>query len=182
MRFSLAVLLSLSLALPAFAGDKLPILSRQDWGAKPAIAERMVKQSPLQIVIHHSGIARKEKLGLDRKLRNLQHFSQAEKKWGDVPYHFYIDAGGRIGEGRDIAYAGDTNTRYDVKDKIQVVVEGDFEKETPAQAQLEALRELVASLRAEHRIAGAQVSSHGDHAQTDCPGKNLQPYLAELKK
>jgi hypothetical protein len=172
----------LCVAMPACAGDRPSILSRQDWGAKPAIAERMVRQSPREIVIHHSGIARKEKLGLDRKLRNLQHFSLADKKWGDVPYHFYIDAGGRIGEGRDIAFTGDTNTRYDVKDKIQVVVEGDFEKETPAPEQLTAMRELVAWLRSEHGIAGAQVSSHGDHAQTDCPGKNLKPYLAELKK
>jgi hypothetical protein len=182
VRVFLALSLLVSFAAPSLAGGGPPILSRQDWGAKPAVIARMVKQTPREIVIHHSGIARKEKLKLENKLRNLQHFSLATKNWGDVPYHFYIDAGGQIGEGRDLAYAGDTNTRYDVKDRIQIVIEGDFEKETPAPAQLAAMRELVGWLRADHRIAGAQVSSHGDHAQTDCPGKNLKPFIADLKK
>ena len=169
-------------AVPLAAAEKPPIVPRAAWHAKPAIPERMERQTPREIVIHHTGVRKKEKLSLEKKLQGLQGFSLGEKRWGDVPYHFYIDAAGRIGEGRDLAFAGDTNTRYDVKDRIQVVIEGDFEKETPSDAQIAAMRAVVAWLRAQHRIEGAKVHGHDDLAQTDCPGKSLKPFLAELRK
>ena len=167
---------------PSFAGDGPQILARPEWGAKPAIEARMIAQTPLEIVIHHTGMPKKAKLSLEKKLRGLQNYSLGEKRWGDVPYHFYIDAQGRIGEGRSLAFAGDTNTKYDVRNRIQLVVEGNFEQETPGEAQLVPLRELVAWLRAKYAIAGAKVVGHGDLAQTDCPGKSLKPFLAELRK
>jgi N-acetylmuramoyl-L-alanine amidase-like protein len=172
----------LLLLSPSSAGDGPQILARQAWGAKPAIEARMSAQTPLEIVIHHTGVRKKAKLSLEKKLRGLQDYSLGAKRWGDVPYHFYIDAQGRIGEGRDLAFAGDTNTRYDVRNRIQLVVEGDFEQETPGDAQIVALRDLVEWLRAKYGIAGAKVVGHGDLAQTDCPGKSLKPFLAELRK
>jgi hypothetical protein len=177
---SAAIWLFLTLS-PSSAGDAPQILARQAWGAKPAIEARMSPQTPLEIVIHHTGVRKKAKLSLEKKLRGLQDYSLGAKRWGDVPYHFYIDADGRIGEGRDLRFAGDTNTRYDVRNRIQLVVEGDFEQETPGEAQLAALRDLVVWLRAKYAIAGAKVVGHGDLAQTDCPGKSLKPFLAELQ-
>src|ERR1700733_12548054 len=132
------------------------IVSRAAWKAEPADEALMQRQTPTALIVHHTDTAQARKRSLEVKLRNLQHFSinpgtlaetgKAKPAWGDVPYHYYIDVSGRIGEGRSPAFAGDTNTDYDAVGYIQVVVEGNFETETPDHRQLAALDALVAWL------------------------------------
>lgn len=167
---------------PAQAADAPEILARDAWGAKPPILERMTKQSPREIIIHHTSVKQQPKLTLERKLRGLQGYSQGPKKWGDSPYHYYIDASGRIGAARDVAYAGDTNTSYSVADRIQIVLEGHFDEEKPNAKQLASLRKLVAWLTALHKIGGDKISGHNDHTATNCPGKHLKIFLPELRQ
>ncbi len=169
---------------------ELEIVPRASWGAKPPNTALMKRQTPRAIVIHHTSSRQQTKLTLEQKLRGLQGFSQApgtvgrkiKPAWGDVPYHFYIDAVGRIGEGRPLAYAGDTNTEYDPKDKIQIVIEGNFEVEQPREEQVQALQKLLAHLARQYAIRVEGVASHNDYAATDCPGKNLKRLLPELVK
>jgi N-acetyl-anhydromuramyl-L-alanine amidase AmpD len=183
-------LFALTLA-PCFAAEpQAPeIVSREAWHAAPEKGALMQRQTPKAIVIHHTGERQQPKRTLEQKLRSLQEFSQRPGKvgvklkpaWGDVPYHYYIDVSGRIGAGRPVEYAGDTNTGYDTSNRLQVVVEGNFETETPSPAQLASLRSLVAWLAAKYQIPSAQITNHSDNAQTDCPGKKLKPFLAELR-
>lgn len=158
------------------------IVTRAAWKAKPPILKRMKRQVPREIIIHHTGVRQQPKISLERKLRGLQGFSQGEKPWGDSPYHYYIGVSGRIGEARDVTYSGDTNTEYSVKDRIQVVVEGHFDRNQPTKSQLAALDALVVWLAGQYSIPGSAISAHNDHAQTDCPGKRLKPHLATLRK
>jgi hypothetical protein len=166
-----------------------PIVPRSAWGAKPANTELMKPQTPREIVIHHTSVKQQPKLSLERKLRGLQGFSQnpgtvngrPKAAWGDMPYHFYIDSAGRIGEGRDVGYAGDTNTKYSTANRIQIVLEGHFDKEEPSAAQIEALDRLVVWLARKYRVAAGKISGHNDHVSTDCPGKHLKHYLATLR-
>jgi hypothetical protein len=167
-------------AAQAISADKPPITSRAEWGAKAAIIASMKEQTPREIIIHHTGVRQQPKKTLAQKLRGLQGYSQIEKGWGDVPYHFYIGVSGGIGEARSVKYAGDTNTRYDVQDRIQIVVEGHFDEEKPAEAQLAALEQLLAWLSAEYDIPASRISSHNDHASTDCPGKYLKPLIPDM--
>jgi N-acetyl-anhydromuramyl-L-alanine amidase AmpD len=119
----------------------------------------------------------------------LQSFSQTPGRvndkpkpvWGDLPYHFYIDAAGRIGEGRDVNYAGDSNTRYNTADRLQIVLEGNFDKDQPTPEQLRALDQLVIWLATKYRVPSSKISGHNDHAPTDCPGRNLKSYLPQLR-
>jgi hypothetical protein len=97
-----------------------------------------------------------------------------------VPYHFYVDVSGQIAEGRDVRFAGDTNTGYDTSGYIQIAIEGDFEKEKPDLAQLNALRRLLVWILVSHNLASETISVHKDHAPTDCPGKNLLTVLPKL--
>jgi N-acetyl-anhydromuramyl-L-alanine amidase AmpD len=139
-------------------------------------------------------------LTLETKLRNLQEFSmrddfvtrwdkqkkkrkkiKAKPAWGDVPYHFYIDSAGRIGEGRSMEFAGDTNTGYDTDGYIQIVVEGDFAQEQPGTQQLYALDDLVLWLADTYQMTPDDITGHADHAETDCPGANLQSHFALLR-
>ena len=164
------------------------VVPRADWQVAEPKYELMHKQTPLEIVIHHTGEPQRTSLSLEKKLRNLQDFSlrkgsvgvHMKPAWGDVPYHFYIDVKGRIGEGRDINFAG-ANTRYHTLNKVQVVVEGDFEKEQPTEDQLKALQQLIHWLRYKYKIRSNLVFGHNDLAKTDCPGKNLKPFVLKLQ-
>src|SRR5208337_1892545 len=143
----------------------------------------------LEIIIHHTGELQRASLSVEKKLKNLQDFSirkgmvgaHMKPAWGDLPYHYYIDLKGRVGEGRDVSFAGDTNTSYDTLNKIQIVVEGDFEKEKPTQDQLDSLEQLVHWLEHKYNISPNLVSGHNDLAKTDCPGKYLKPFVMKLK-
>jgi hypothetical protein len=166
------------------------IVARAAWGALPPKTELMQEQKPAEIILHHTGEKQQPRVSLEVKLRGLQGFSMkpgrvgllSKPAWGDVPYHYYVDVTGRIGEGRDINFAGDATTSFDNDDRIQIVLEGDFEREQPTKEQLQSLMNLVTWLALKYAIPAEYISGHGDHDQTNCPGKNLRPFLDDLRK
>jgi N-acetyl-anhydromuramyl-L-alanine amidase AmpD len=124
-------------------------------------------------------------------MQSLQRFSQQPQRlaargplkpaWPDVPYHFYIGADGQIAEGRDTAYAGDTNTDYDPTGHILIVLEGNFEREMPSGAQSESLYRLASWIADEWQIQTDEIKGHKDYASTLCPGRNLEAQLPALR-
>jgi hypothetical protein len=164
------------------------LVTRAMWQAKPALPG-MIPQEPTSIILHHTGVHSNPGVSLEPKMRNLQSFSQrpvhraagrTDASWPDVPYHFYLDTAGRIAEGRDVRFAGDTNTGYDTRGHIQVAIEGDFEKEEPTPQQLDAVRDLLAWLTLSWNLKMERISVHKDHAPTDCPGRNFLAVLPTL--
>ena len=166
------------------------IVPRGAWGALPPNAELMQEQKPAEIIIHHTAERQQPKLSLEVKLRGLQGFAMKPGKvgllskpaWGDVPYHYYIDVSGKIGEGRDPGFAGDGVTNFENDDRIQIAVEGDFEKEEPSKAEIESLTKLVVWLAAKYAVVPENIAGHGDYDQTNCPGRAMKPVLEELRK
>jgi hypothetical protein len=151
----------------------------------------MKPHTPSRITIHHTAEPQRADLTLEQKMHALQNFSQRPAKlaggrrkpaWPDVPYHFYIDLRGQIAEGRDIGYAGDTNTDYDPTGHALIVLEGNFEKEQPTPAQLEQLTALLRWLSWRWRVPASEVKGHRDYAATACPGKNLESELPRLRE
>ena len=185
MRMALGLVLLLWPDLPG----AYEYLDRADWGAAaPGFA--MQPQVPGRITLHHTAVRRDPKTGLARKMRNLQGFSQraellanghVKAPWADLPYHFYIGAGGMVAEGRATGFAGDTNTGYDTSGHIAVVLEGNFEEEQPTSAQLAALVELLADLSGRYAIPAEHIGAHRDFAATACPGATLLARLPELR-
>lgn len=166
------------------------IISRSEWKANKPVGEGN-KHTIEFITIHHTATKQRTDLPIETKLKNLQAFSQREDKltsgktkpaWFDVPYHYYIAVDGKIAEGREIGFAGDTNTAYDPTGHALIVVEGSFGTDEPTAAQLESLRAMVKWLAKTYKVSGDKIKGHKDYADTACPGSNLEKLLPELRK
>jgi N-acetyl-anhydromuramyl-L-alanine amidase AmpD len=168
----------------------VPVLTRAEWGAAAPVLP-MQRHLPRQITIHHTAVRQAPARGTAEKLRALQRFSQErstlgdgriKEPWADVPYHFYIGADGTIAEARPLGFVGDSNTPYDLRGQIQIVLEGNFEEESPTGAQYDALWRLTWALAREWRVAPEQVHGHRDHTATLCPGGVLYEWLPLLRR
>lgn len=168
---------------------KPEIIERSEWGAKKPVGEGK-KHEIRFITIHHTATLQKNDVPIALKMRNLQAFSQRDDKldtgkfkpaWFDIPYHYYIAVDGKIAEGREIEYAGDTNTEYDPTGHALVVVEGSFDKEQPTEAQIHSLKKIVAWLAVKFKIPTDNIRGHNDYANTGCPGENLKRLFPDIK-
>lgn len=190
MKIIVAILTVVLLAVGAYAQERPAIVSREDWGAKPPVGEGK-KHSIKFITIHHTATKLRPDLSLETKLKNLQAFSQRDDKlasgkskpaWFDIPYHYYISVDGRIGEGRQIEYAGDTNTEYDPTGHALIVLEGSFGTDEPTAEQIESLKKMVIWLSKTYKVKGDKLKGHNDFAKTGCPGANLKALFPELRR
>lgn len=160
----------------------------RDASTKP-IEERLLKHSqpPNKITIHYTGVKKNEKLPLQKKLKGLYRFSTTEKTpfkkqlWGDVPYNFYIDAHGKMAQGRSTDFRPDTNTNYNPDGHITVVVEGGPGDDLSSD-QKSKLFSTIKALQNQFSIPTAEVGTHKHYASTSCPGEAVGSAVEEYKK
>jgi hypothetical protein len=177
-----ALCLSLSIATvhaaPSLADVEHSIVSVRDWGGTPADPGLARKQTITHITLHHQGESFPPGTDPVQYLRHLQSWSRSTKHWADIPYHYIIDLDGRTYAGRDINYAGDTNTEYDPMGHALIEVVGNFEDVEPNQKQLDAVVNLMAMLAAKYEVPLDHIASHRDYSkQTVCPGQHLYSYV-----
>ncbi len=154
------------------------IITVDQWGGTPAVDSLARKHSITRITLHHQGEPFPHGKDPQQYLRNLQSWSRREKKWIDIPYHYVIDLDGRIYEGRNINYAGDTNTEYDPSGHALIEVVGNFEEVKPNQQQLDAVVRTMTMLSLKYGVPVDSIRGHKDYsAMTLCPGANLYQYL-----
>ncbi len=154
------------------------IITVEQWGGTRSNTSATKKHVPVQITLHHGGVAFLRDKDPQQYLRNLQSWSRGTRMWSDIPYHYLIDLDGRVYEGRDIHIAGDTNTNYDPAGHALIVLLGNFEEVEPNAAQLDAVAATMAMLARQFNIAPDKIAGHKDFSsETLCPGKSLYPYL-----
>ncbi|MEO8102087.1 MAG: peptidoglycan recognition family protein [Betaproteobacteria bacterium] len=154
------------------------IVTVSEWGGTAADESKARTHTVSRITLHHQGEAFVRGRDPAEYLRSLQAWSRAARKWLDIPYHYVVDLDGTVYAGRDIRFAGDTNTEYDPAGHASIEVVGNYEDAEPTQAQLDALVELMTMLATKYRIAPESIRGHKDVSeQTLCPGKNLYRYL-----
>lgn len=191
-----AFVLAMLTAGPVSAQERTPlpdasVVTREAWGGAPPVAP-MIPQTPRALTIHHSGTPMHPERDPAETVRNLYAFSTrrdtlgdgtVKEPWADIPYHFYIAPDGTVLEARDVAFEGDTNTRYDLSNQALVVLEGNFEIESPTDAQLAALLDLSEALARRWGFGPTTVEGHRDHApgQTVCPGDALEAQFPAIR-
>jgi hypothetical protein len=133
------------------------------------------------VTLHHTGSSQPLRPDDDPSaiLRNLQAWGARDRNWWDVPYHFLIDLDGRIYEGRDFRFMGETNTTYDPGGHFLISVIGNYNRQAATPAQLEAIADLMAWAIAEHDLPLDRIGGHYNYADTNCPGDGLRPYLED---
>lgn len=134
-----------------------------------------------RLTVHHSGtynesVGKKEVASCIASIA-LDH---AERKYGDLAYHFVIDAGGGIWEGRSLAYEG-AHVAGQNENNLGVVLLGNFEEQTVPKAQLSSAFDLIEVLRSFFCIKQHRVYGHCDLGNTLCPGKNLYSALEKAR-
>ncbi|HEX7090347.1 MAG TPA: peptidoglycan recognition family protein [Longimicrobiales bacterium] len=133
------------------------------------------------ITLHHTGSREPLRPEDDpaEKLRGLQVWGARDRNWWDVPYHMLIDLDGRIYEGRDWHYMGETNTTYDPRGHFLISVIGNYGRQEPTPAQIEAIADLMAWAVDRFGVPLERIGGHYDYADTTCPGKHLRRYLED---
>lgn len=133
------------------------------------------------VTLHHTGDARTLEPHEDPavRLRNLQAWGASARNWWDVPYHFLMGLDGRIYEGRDFRYMGETNTAYNPEGHFLISIIGNYERQEPTPAQIESIARLMAWAIVEFDLPLDRIGGHYDYASTGCPGKHLRKYLED---
>jgi hypothetical protein len=133
------------------------------------------------VTLHHTGDARPlaPEDDVPAKLRALEAWGARERNWWDVPYHFLLGLDGRIYEGRDFRYAGETNTAYDPRGHFLISVVGNYERQEPTPAQLSAIADLMAWALREFDLPLERIGGHYHYAETGCPGRHLRRPLED---
>ena len=133
------------------------------------------------VTLHHTGDSRPLLPGDDpvQRLRGLQAWGARDRNWWDVPYHFLMDLEGRIFEGRDYHFMGETNTTYDPGGHFLISIIGNYGRQEPTQAQLDAIADLMAWALQEFDLPVERIGGHYNYAETGCPGEHLRKYLED---
>jgi hypothetical protein len=133
------------------------------------------------VTLHHTGSP--EPLRPDEdprvKLQGLQSWGARDRNWWDVPYHYLIDLEGRVYEGRDWHFMGETNTTYDPEGHFLISVIGNYGKQPATAAQLGAIADLMAWAVARFDVPIEHIGGHYNYAGTSCPGEHLRKYLED---
>lgn len=133
------------------------------------------------VTLHHSGSPEPLRPSDDpvAKLRGLQSWGASDRNWWDVPYHFLIDLSGRVYEGRDWRYMGETNTDYNPSGHFLISVIGNYGLQEPTQAQIDAIADLMAWAVERFDVPLDRIGGHYDFAETSCPGEHLRELLED---
>jgi hypothetical protein len=141
------------------------------------------------ITIHHDGMpftfngeAESDSIKRLRSIQgaHTQRVSKAGEKWADIGYHYVIDRAGRVWEGRPIQYQG-AHVQDCNEHNIGVMCLGNFMLQYPTKAQTDRLDQFVAQLMRDNRISLRNVRTHQEWNPTECPGRNLQVYMARTR-
>ncbi|PIP75453.1 hypothetical protein CO134_01165 [Candidatus Kuenenbacteria bacterium CG_4_9_14_3_um_filter_39_14] len=130
------------------------------------------------LIVHHTATAR------DTTTFDAVKKYHISKGWGDIGYHYFITADGKIWPGRAENIVGAHASSSDMNFKsLGICLTGNFMDEVPTEAQLSSLKDLVIKLQTKYNIQISNVLGHQEiPASTACPGTNLLKWVQDFRK
>ena len=153
----------------------MELISRKDWGAKPA-RNRTITLPVKDLWLHHSA---SPDTGL-RAVRGIQKFHQDTRGWADIAYNFlYSPSERKFYEGRGAGVLG-AHTRGHNMASHGLCVLGNYDRAGFTDNMLEDLQGFLKwhAQYGPERFTGGHQDAPG--ALTACPGRNLQSNLRAI--
>lgn len=147
------------------------IHSKSAWTDK-RIQPRGDGETPYEgVIVHHSAVRWVDQGDTKDALQAIQRYHMDVRGWRDIGYNFMIDPYGDLWVGRGFDTGAHTTGKN--RTHLGVCVLGDYEKDKPTTAALEALEDFSKYM---NLLAGFElpVSVHGDHGATACCGHYLK--------
>ena len=116
------------------------------------------------------------------EIRLIQRTHQNDRQWADIGYHFVIDHGGHVWEGRPLEIQGAHAGNFELnRGNVGIVLLGNFDEQELDDGQERALRTLLLYLMERYRIDPSAIHTHRELKTTACPGHHLQHAVDELR-
>jgi hypothetical protein len=165
----------------------MEIVTRAEWGAKPARSRHYIDTPTPRLWIHHTagaldqngnGVWWDDVLGIQDF--HMRPVSEGGRGWSDIAYSFLV-GGGQVFEGRGAGIAGG-HTKGDNSSSHAICLIGSYDFMTPQPKDLRAIADLARHGREQGwwgEITGGHRNAPG--ASTACPGRHLQAAIPELR-
>jgi len=161
------------------------VIARSAWALGDPVPMRMDRMQTIRhITVHHDGMEpffETDPPSVSAHLEGIRRLHQ-RKGWGDIGYHFAVDPAGRIWECRSLGWQG-AHVKDHNPGNIGIVVLGNFEQQSPSDAQLAGVRRHVTMLMRVYNVPKSRVHTHQEWqgAKTACPGAKLQHSLDQIR-
>jgi hypothetical protein len=165
--------------LPAF--NPIP---RSSWARTGPIMSRVNPMNGVnRITVHHEGWTHVWFTDWNATAQRISHIRDshvADRRWGDIGYHYIVDRAGRVWEGRNSKHQG-AHVQATNEHNLGIMLLGNFDKQRPSDAQLATLRSTLIALMSIHNVPVRRVYTHQELKPTACPGKQLQPRVVTMR-
>ena len=155
---------------------------RGAWRARPMRSNYTSMEPIHAITVHHTAMVSPAPGHAPEMLREIQAMHQDDEGWADIGYHFLIDPGGEVWEGRPLAaqgaHAGNSESN---RGNIGVCLMGNFETQTVPAGQAAALVRLLDTLREHFGLDRSAVQPHSRYRSTACPGRYLAAIVGNYR-
>ena len=160
--------------------QNIPLITRNEWGANAAGSCDKSKVPYTKITVHHTTDNKKFIKTDVEFLRLVQNHHQKTNGWADIGYHFLIGQKGNVYEGRSLRFRG-AHVKGKNSGNIGISLLGDYNQTELHPRQIEALKNLIDSLREKYNIPRKMVFGHSELGNTICPGKHASIFLKNYR-
>ncbi|HEX5009403.1 MAG TPA: peptidoglycan recognition family protein [Planctomycetota bacterium] len=158
---------------------------RAEWSAAPVRANVDPMLPVTHVTVHHTAMDSTTTWpkAVASEIREIQAAHQ-EKGWADIGYHFLIDAGGGIWEGRPLRWQGAHEGAGLNRGAVGVCLLGNFDDQPVPLAQQAALSQLLDALCRQYALTANDIRTHREVRPdpTNCPGRALQAVVDRYRR
>jgi len=164
--------------------ETVGMISRSRWAKAAPINARLKPMGQVtRITVHHEGwtpVEFSDEAQTAQRLEAIRLAHIDRMGAGDIGYHLIIDRAGRLWAGRPRAFQG-AHVRENNAQNFGVMVLGNFDRQSPTDAQINALRTTLITLQKGYGVHVSNVVTHQELMPTACPGAVLQRQMVSWR-